>query len=638
MICTKIVAEEAHQAQRRMRSECYESQLKDSELSAAKLLAPPSVTGALSPNSLLPLSVLENGLDFDIPKWQRLLPGDVVTVYWNDIRISEISHSVSDPTQEIFPIPLKLKKSHLSGDGIFLLRYRVTSASGSYSDSSSLAITIDRRPPNEDNVPAAIKFPEEVLKNGLTLEYLNTHHNEVIATVPAYKNMEAGQTVHVLWGGMEIQKMPVSQQHVDQQSVPISISGQVIGQYGEGTQSVSYYLTSRAGFDGRRSIAVSIQVVRTPAPANLRAPNIPLASGGHVVDLDDATKGVSIFIPKYDNFLQGDVVYVQWGSTALPGVPVGTFPVNVVAQRGTIVNEGTHASLTIGYKISRGGFEYKSKTVTISTNVDYVGPVNPDPNNPVNSKLKAPVVTGGSGASVINTLGQNDNNKPAKVSIPFYSENVKPEQIVNVYWGFDAHEPAATYKVTADDILKKKFPDIIVDAATVSKTPDGPLKVYYAIGPKAGVEPRNENISEPQTVSVLMHVPINLSPASFPEANKAGWLLTSQVSEGVKIHVEPYGNIEIGDSVILTWQAYSTINAAHGSDISGTSYSSSPQKIDAVTKATGLDFVVPKVDVDPIKNATPSRQGSGTARYTVVRGERKTDSTFSLVKIDLGQP
>ncbi|WP_157378475.1 hypothetical protein [Burkholderia ubonensis] len=632
---TKLTAEQSRDIQRTMQLARYRAMQVD-----AGNLPPPDITSeTIGDDKLLPLNVLDSGLNFSVLKW-GVAANDTVQIFWNGQHISELDHDIPDPDTEKFPIAFTLDSKYLKNDGTYSLTYQVERASGKTTDSDPTTIKIDTRPPNYGN-PPVLQFPDDVINNGLTPDYLNKHDG-LDATVPRYQGMETGQSVQLYWNSTPVDPVTITT-GVD---TKIHIPKDTIVAGGNGEKQAYCHLVSRAGVVGHDSEPpVAITVALDPVPANLKAPTVPLADP--VVDLDDATAGVSIFISQYDNFQATDLVLAKWGNTSLPAVPVEnsfTTPPNKVevkVPRGVVVNEGS-GDISVSYQIQRGTLSYSAPPLSVTVDVSHAGPPDPDPDTPVNENLAAPIVKGASGQS--NKLGPADDNNPASVTVPYYGDIqgaiIEAGDIIRVYWGVPPTQtPLNPYTLTQDDISNKNIPDFTVDANVVHATPDGnDWEVYYTVGRPITTPPENPSLSSSQTIDVAMRTPTNLDPAVFPDANKRGWLVTATVTSGARVHVKPYNNMKIGDQVTLNWQAYKTTNAASGDEISGTSYQSPTLTVDSQSQlSNGLDFLVPyQIYIEPIATAAKYGQGSGKAYYTILQNGQSYNSPDAVAPIDLG--
>jgi hypothetical protein len=424
-----ITAKQAREMQVGTRLSRYRlKQLQSDNLDA------PTLEGHFPDDNLLPKDTIESvGLVVEIPKWHLVRPADIVTLYWNETNAID-SVTVGDPDKQDFPIKVTIGPDQLKSfqDGTYNLTYAVESDSGAKSYSDPTSIKIDTSRPDYDNIPEALTFPEKVVSDGITSDYLAKNDDKVIATVPGYDGIEAGQTVHSFWENQRVDVVTVTAADVENYAVKIPIKGELIRTTGDGRQDTYYYLSSRAGYDGQASLHAQVDVLLSPTPTNLAKPRVPLADDG-LIDLPDAQQGVIIDIDQYDNALPGDQILAKWGNTSLGQVSVDpqAFPVEVRVSTLTVISEGS-GTKAVSYQVVRSGHHFDAPILDVTVDVDTIGPPNPDPDNPINKALQPPTVKGG-GSETDNELGPDDAGKDATVTVPIY-DMAAAGDIVTVYW------------------------------------------------------------------------------------------------------------------------------------------------------------------------------------------------------------
>lgn len=629
---SNITAQEARIMQRSM----LLAQYRQRNTGQAQNLEAPIVPEALQPDNLLPVEVLDKGLLVQIRKWNRVLENDVLEVTWDNDVVYTYKVNSED---EKFPHELTLSTDYLTKDGLYQLSYMVTAESGIASESNPTLVTIDLHPPHHGNVPEPLIFPKEVMSEGLTSEYLSEHNDQVMATVPGYRGMTAGEVVHPYWDNFVLDAVTITSEDVSKATVPVVISGTTVRSAGEGTKCVDYFLTSRAGFDGPYSEPSLVDVVLTPTPANLLAPRVPLAADG-VIDLDDASAGVIIEIDQYEHANTGDLVAAKWGASNLSSATViaGSFPLLVPVPRKVVINEGS-GDKTVSYQVLRGNHQYNAPQLNVNVDIDAAGPVDPDPSTPENEALVAPTVLGGKSESE-NELAPEDRDENATVVIPFYAE-AKVDEVIKLYWGYpEEAKLVEEYTVIQDDIDNGEFPDFTVPQSVVESTPNNPTwPVYYTLS--RSKLPLNAVLSPTRDVNVHLVGPggvDGLAEAEFPDASANGWLLAAQVEDGANVFVPVYENMAVGDQVKLDWVAFSTTNTATDTEIEGTGYTESKTIGDAEL-LNGVNFAIPyEESIEPIAGAAATAQGAGQVQYTVTQGGDAYSSPKANVKIDLGHP
>ncbi|WP_160286287.1 hypothetical protein [Pseudomonas knackmussii] len=641
---SKITAQQARSLQRNVRRARAEQrrrmQAAQHPQARANELEAPTVVGVLYEDNLVPLDVLDSGLEIQVPVWPRLQAGDELSILWDDV---EVHRFVVTDAEMVFPYSYILPPDNMQVSGSHRLTYSALLISGLEPSSVPVIVTVDRNEPNSGNIPAALEFPAEIVSDGITPAYLAANGDKVMVKVPHYSGMEANQSVHVLWGNSHPLPIKVLEQaDVDQGYVEIEIPGDTIRAAGEGRMDAYYYLTSRAGFDGKESIHSDIDVILSAPPSGLLAPTVLLAEDG-LVDRDDATAGVFITVAPYQNMGAGDQVAAKWGSTALALYPmqVDGHPVDIAVSRAIVINEGSGV-IDVSYEILRNSRPYGSPVTPITVDIDTAGPLDPDPTTPENELLAAPTVLGNVSQSP-NELTPEDLESGATVEVPFYSE-AKEGEIITVQWGSMSGLIALPpYTITAQDVTDQQLPPVPVSTAVLEGTLNNPaLPVNYTLTRPLGAPAANPVLSLTQSVNAHMSGPggiDGLGAATFDDINGRGYLLYAVVyPDGAKITVPAYLNMQANDKVTLEWQAYSALGTPVGEEIAEALFT---QTIDVTADMVGSDlaFTVPyDTYISPIA-LEEDFFGSAKVIYTVNQGGTdflsEEEATVNIDLLDL---
>lgn len=344
MVTKKISADEARELQTQLRLKQY----RDREENGFPPMVPPTFVDAfIQPGNLATKDILVNGFDLVVPPWPRVSVDDDVHLFINNTLVfKDPIYTVPNPLPNpLPPITYKVEPFYLGVyKGGIKIQYRVESGSGQTDVSELLEIQIDREPPGTGASPAALQFPA-AMNNKVTLQYLDANQNQVIATVPTYAPMEAGQTVTLWWNGKRtaaIAPVTVTALDVANGTVSIIIPGAQFRGVTDESVLLQYSLSNRAGFEGFPSETSTLAISLQPQPNNLRAPTVPLAADG-LIDLADADKGVEIQVDAYTNVINGDQIVAYWGNTALnpEAVLANNFPVFVSVPRSVVLAEGS---------------------------------------------------------------------------------------------------------------------------------------------------------------------------------------------------------------------------------------------------------------------------------------------------------
>ena len=596
------------------------------------IVAPePRALDVIAPDNLLSREIIYTGLNVEIDQWEYMRDDDTIHLIWKGETLQ--SYAINDIDDVTWPIHFTVPSNILRAavDGSYEIYYILERDSGAKTESSRLSLRIDTTPPNRDKSPEALRFPTNIIST----EYLANNNDEVIATVPGYLDMEEGQTVNLYWESAPVPPVTVSAEDIGNNEIPVTISGDIIRNVGEGKISAYYILSSRADFEGRQSLQSSMNVLLQPVPANLPAPVVPFSADG-LVTLSDADAGITIEINAYLNAATGDYIRATWGGEDLPQATVqaNAFPIEIAVSRQIALTVGSQDDVPVKYRVVRSGAEFTSPTTEVNVDVDYVGPTDPDPSTVVNEALPAPTVKGQSNTE--NKLVPDDADAPVSVTVPFY-EQAATGHIVSLHWGTGDDQPLQEYTLTEDDITAQRIPDFSIDAEyIISTTPNGiDFPVFYTLSRASDNPPPNPVRSVTQLVDVTMNRPRNLPDVEIPGVNAKGWLLYGQVKDGCEVNIPVYEGIELADTVQLMWQSWSTTNAADGTELENTFWQSDKVTVTAKELANGFSFLVPYENyIEPIATVK-NWSGAGTINYVVEQRGSAYAGPERIVKIDL---
>ncbi|WP_160286284.1 hypothetical protein [Pseudomonas knackmussii] len=217
------------------------------------------VIGALAPDNTLPLSVLHDGLAVRVPRWIRVDQGDQLEIRLDGYTLYTLV--VDAPAAIGDFVDWTVPAQSLPQEGRHEMDYLITASSGFQFGTEPTPILINRTPPIYDNIPVPPRFPEEVIANGITAQYLALHDDQVLVEVPAYLGMQAGDRLHGFWAASQaLLPVPVSASDIARGWIALVIPGDLIRATGDGRHTLHYHLTSRAGFDGKHSQIATVQV------------------------------------------------------------------------------------------------------------------------------------------------------------------------------------------------------------------------------------------------------------------------------------------------------------------------------------------------------------------------------------------
>ncbi|MEH3828174.1 hypothetical protein [Enterobacter roggenkampii] len=611
---------------------------------APRALAAPVIDGLIQPGNLLPREYDINGMDVLIPEAaDRLRPGDTVRVFFGETQVyEEILTDVN------FPKTVHIEPVILLTPGLHKVRYEFERVSGGPTiPSDTIDIVIDRRQPGGGALPLALVFPDNLAQTGITPDYLDSHGDQVIATVPDSPGfiLEEGMAVHAYVRGANSSELgPVivflTADDVSNRTIPVTFNRAIIEAAGEGNAVWDYYFVSRNGYNSARAPKASVAIYLQPVPSDLPAPRVPLFDDDNVIDLADADTPVEIEIDAFKNWDARDRLIATWGSVPLPEVPYngGIFPVVIKVSRGVVYTVG-NGTVGVQYTVYRGNAPFRSPVTNVVVDVKHPGPIDPNPETPENEALVRADVFGGSGNNPVNTLRPDDLGLDARVVVPFYDEAVAGE-IITLYWG----RPAAREKVTSRAITQAEidaaaFGDFTVPSAIVDATgTNRQLPVWYTLE-RAATNPPANAVKAPDTiVDALLSKPGGPDDPEapfFPEANEKGWLQYETTINGAKVTAPVYVNMQKNDTVQVSWQTYASQNAAPGTEIVGGDWKSDPITVNEPELANGVTVTVPYSVIEVINDVVDDFIGSAVATYEVIQNGGSYTSQDGYVPIDL---
>ncbi|NUT86370.1 hypothetical protein HNO91_08055 [Pseudomonas corrugata] len=262
--------------------------------------------------------------------------------------------------------------------------------------------------------------------------------------------------------------------------------------------------------------------------------------------------------------------------------------------------------------------------------------------------------TTGNGGNVPNTLatpGPPVDDVPASGQVPA-SVLINGSQTRIPRWPIYANAPGEVDRLTVSwrrdgvttTVYDQDLQGPITETEFVIPLPvplwagDGVASLSYEVEP---IVPAGNGFTSLDTDLYIDHsvIPLpELLEAVFPNANLYGYLNCSTVPpiwDGVSIKI-PYQGFQDGDECVLTWRAYTTLNAAPGSYIDGTEGIFTHR----LTRAEAEDadgFVLPAIPFATY--VEPLLYGSGSAQYKIRRaGNFIGESKMNRVKVDRYRP
>lgn len=169
------------------------------------------------------------------------------------------SHFTTTPVQ--LPIASEIHQNYFDAEGIYEVRVQVIFG-GSPSDSNPAFFTVDKTPPNYGSPAASPVVPDEVIRDGITTDYLDKNQDKVIIYIRQYLDQRPGDVIELYFGSFDD---PVSTAKVNDATsdTPIELKGDVARKLGNGNWPVFYTLKDRAGNVSTQSRSKTISVKLT---------------------------------------------------------------------------------------------------------------------------------------------------------------------------------------------------------------------------------------------------------------------------------------------------------------------------------------------------------------------------------------
>jgi hypothetical protein len=468
-----------------------------------------------------------------------------------------------------FPKTLMLDKANFANEGTFDLRYRVTIDVGTTTDSDTTQFIIDQTPPNGNQSPDAPVFLDPlVISDGVTGDYL-TANGGVVIVIPAYLDDRLGDSLEIYVhnpGSSPTQPNYTGEFDGNREiQVPATAFDGLI----DGVIYVAYRLVDKVGNRGPESLNAITGLFINPLPLPpLAAPEVPRINDDNVLNLDDVALGGNLVeIDLYQNWLEGDVLTLTWGTAAAPVTHEMTLPQDPITLSVLydLILKPAYGTATgvvptpVSYTVKRGNKVFPSDVASVDVDFFVPGPVNPDRPDPVNINLPRVTVRGTGASPQDNVLNVDDAGLPVEVTVDLYDPIGTGERIILYWYSSDNQVETLSPVVGAPgDPYTFTVPwDSIKDQPSSTEVP-----VFYTVGRVNG----SGNIEScvPTLVNVSAALPIKLADPEFPDAGEAADLspilnCTSFIGPDQYVVVSIPANSPLlagGEELEFTWSCF----------------------------------------------------------------------------------
>lgn len=526
-------------------------------------------SGQEHPDGILLRAALDHDLEVIVPAWDFSdRPGvdDLLEVSWSQegAAFRPVASKQFSPPIEDGDKTMTVPRDRLE-EGVFLLSYRITRRNNS-TDSSTKRITVDRTPPNENQRPGAVQFPDELV-GIITDDYL-ARHGEVEVKVPSYLGMCALDKAVFYWsehdplpdGHPVAGEQVFSREEIENRRLFLAMDESGIRASGGGIRYFYYRLYDLAGNESALSYPAAIKVDLVPAPANLLPPRIPLSARG-LIDRQHAREGatgqggVTVEIDAYDNAEASHFIEIDWGGQVLKEFSVDptAFPLQSYVPWHDLVANGLGPDVVqVTYRV-RYGASYSPRSPVGTAPIDFTIAGRDHAKAP--ALLNADLIkleVRGAVSDLPDELTAQDEGQDARVLLPLF-DDPQPGEFLEIFWGA-VDELADRYEVQAGDVggqlLELSVPWRIIEQDKNNTA----LPVFYITG--NGV---NQQLAPSTQVRVVFEPITGLPAPDIPQADASGYLncsTTPPIWEGVTIRVDGNDNFAQGDTVDVNWLGY----------------------------------------------------------------------------------
>lgn len=641
---------------------------------AASLLPPLQPPATIFPDGILPVALLAADLQIRIPNQVPEFPTDAVIQLY---RVDEggtttklgterlIFESESEDGTFVFELAIPVADFPKAGTTPWKLDYSVFDrfSGGGPLSGKPVTVVFDLEAPGGESAEAmpVLEFTPEQL-SGITLA--DVVGDAIPVILPAWF-LSDGLDVAELWlsdtPAEDDTKYLANTFELPEgdKGKALAVAFQVadIEPLGNKELYFAYRLRDKAGNISTRSNPIKIEVLLNKPPKDLFAPVVPDYVDHGVVTQKDAAELVEVEIPDYTNAAEGDRIYVIWGATRMPPVPLlGTdlnptppAPLKVIKlPYADVLTEGSGSAKEVKYEVWRGSVNAAtSPSTTVDVNLDSPGPgPDPDPGTPWHENLEPLVVVSdsGNGSGGDNVIPPGDFNKEAVATIPHLGKNGQPIWKVNdrVQVSWDGTLVGTPFPII--NANENQDAKIAIQAGTVGAS-TGLKNVFYVVS--RDLLPSTTEVataeSEPTPVDVqspgLLPGDGSLAKVIFTEENPALNVVnrTTGGLDGtpVRITLKDVTNIAKDDLIDLRFVGRNSLTDPTAAEIPGTELVVTDHKI----TQQEMDRGYYELDIPYNPYLQKICRNGCTVDYSITNGVgTPVDAEQKFIRIVLDQP
>ncbi|SHN01050.1 hypothetical protein SAMN05216593_105377 [Pseudomonas asturiensis] len=553
-------------------------------------LLPPVVPLADDVDGLIKTVDLASDVTVEFPLWDLPALGDKYSLLLNGLSVGDeqtLSVIPSPGTTLNLTIPVDVA---LKTDGMYQVQYRLITFPGlDEITSPAVPIIVDRTPPGAYQL-GYMAFPDEA-KDGLTLEELRLMGDTLTGSIFGYSGLKRGDLIKTYWGTVPGPEVELSGDEDEEKPIEVPFSKNFLIDLKSPAGATYYTVTDRAGNVSADSKKVTIPLFLTEVVPGLPAPVIEDFDG--VIDYKDAKAGVEVLIPGSSTVVEGDQILLHWGSEKLGPEPVATDDLNepfvlVFNVQFLTIETAQNGTRQLKYEVIRNGqVAGVSDNLMVDVNIEL----------PVPSPLNKPTVRGSSStpSNEDNVIDENDFELNATVLID-WNTDFKALQTITVFWG-DQEVLDQPYTITNSDVVTGR--PLLLTALNSKFKPVGTgddIKVHYTLNATGNP---NMSISADQRIVVRSkeELPGGVQGPNAPvftDLNVNGAINAINGANGAPVFIEPYDNIEIGQTITFLYEGYDSL--VGGNKVLEWTYLSEP--LTQTHVENGFHLTVPRDTLD----------------------------------------
>jgi len=561
-------SKEARDAYRELRNQLNLSRASQ----AADELPTAIIKDVINADGLLNGPVVKlTGMKLNIPIWANtgdfdgdkqtlelfIAKGHVADINWPAFtKVEEIplEYPFADTWVGDYTIPLNV----IQPNGKYTFKHEVVLHTTQRVRSALIHVVSDITAPYELTNP-----PEPPAMTFTVTDLDDTNIAAVKGIIPDYTDKAAGDQ-YVYWYASD--PLPSDPSLLDPVAPPaivppdraVTIPSAHIQGKGDGVFYVLYALIDEARNRSNLSGWTRFVVTLGALPTALKKPEVPVAAGGAVIDLETAASGVIVEIKAYTGWKSGDKIVATWGGIPLPfafSIENGTTEISVPAATLLAAYLGAtgEKTTTVSYVIDRLGRTFGPEEDDFLVNFEVIGPPNPFPDfpDPTNPNLLAGTVLGSTGNNV---LVEADADKEVDFEFTIY-DPVSAGETLQFFWE-GTHIVEADLTITTEAAGSKKT--VKVPWRYVVATDNGPnKKMYYTVGDVRATPNRQKSLIT--LVNVNDAIVLKPDAPTFPHVS-GGWLICDSLQppeSAIVVDVPDLSAwLQVGDKVQMSWELF----------------------------------------------------------------------------------